>query len=310
MQVVKYKYPENIPVPKTGCAAALGFFDGVHLAHREIISDTVRAARASGLCPVVFTFPAESLGLKSGAPRLYTTDEKLEIFASLGVELVILADFPSLSGVEPAGFVSEVLIGALDCRVALAGADFRFGHGALGTADILKAEMAKHGRSTIIHDMCSYTFIGGERVEISATLIRNYLSLGMPKRAALLLGAPYRTRGKVMHGRGDGRVFGYPTVNTELREDCPLKRGVYLTELKVGGRGYTALTNVGVCPSFGARALHAETFIPDFSGSIYGEDTELLYLDYLREERVFSSVDELRADIDNLIKLIKKEGNL
>lgn len=310
MRIINYTYPEDGKTIFSNCAAALGFFDGVHLGHRALIADTVKVARERGLVPTVFTFPSDCMGLKNGAARIYPTDEKLRILERLGIECVILADFRSLSGLSPDEFVERVLIRGIGCKVALAGADFRFGHRALGDAMSLKEKMRALGADCIIHKMEEYIFEGGERVEVSATLIRSYLMGANPERAAELLGEPYRIRAKVTHGRGDGRILGYPTVNTEIPTDTPLARGVYHTKVNIGGELYTGLTNIGTCPTFGERVAHAETFILDFSGNLYGCEIELSFLEYIREEKVFLSKEELLAEIKRNIEQINEKRKI
>ena len=306
VRIIEYKHGAGIAPDSADIAVCLGFFDGVHLGHRALIEKTVRVARERGLVPAVFTFPQESMALKPDAARLYTTEEKLKIFASLGIELVILADFDSVSGLSPAEFVKNVLVCALRAQTALCGEDFRFGHRASGGSADLRALMAECGRDAIIHDMKYFDFPDG-RVEISATLIRKYLSEGDITRATALLGEEYKLSGKVVHGRGNGKLYGYPTVNTELSDALGIRHGVYHTRVKIGGKVYTGLTNVGVCPTFGAREVHAETFILDFDGDLYESEIEIGLVEYLREERAFATKDELLREIEENIKAVREK---
>ena len=306
MRIIEYSYPKS-GVVLAASAVCLGFFDGVHLGHRALIASTVDVARERGLVPTVFTFPAETAALKSGADRIYTTEEKLRIFEELGVGAVVLCDFGSVSSLSPEEFVGKVLIADLGARIALSGEDFRFGHRAEGDSASLAALMRAAGLDAIAHKMERYELPCGS-VEISATLIREYLSRGEVEVAAALLGAPYRISGEIRGGRGMGRTYGYPTINTELRSDI-LAHGVYHTSVRIGARAYTGLTNVGTCPSFGAREAHAETYLLDFSGDIYGEIAEISFLGYVREERVFESSEELAREIEKNIKDVLSRGS-
>ena len=306
VRIIEYKHPCAARCMEKPLVLCLGFFDGVHLGHRALIADTVRRAEELGLEPAVFTFPAESMGLKRGVPRLYTTEEKLAIFEELGVSTAVLCDFSSVSSLSPREFVERVLSDELNVRFAVAGEDFRFGHRALGDSATLRAEMQRCGGDAFIHTMEHFDFPDG-RVEISASLIREYLSCARPERAAALLGAPYTVRATAVRGDGRGHVFGYPTVNTELPEDSPLARGVYRTEIEIGGVGYVGLTNVGSCPTFGERTVHAETFILDFDGDVYGESVAISFLAYIREERSFPSADALRREIKKNVSEVLKE---
>ena len=300
MRIIEYKYPEpTVDLPAS--LVCLGFFDGVHIGHRTLIVDAVKRARGSGLLAVVFTFPAESESLKSGAARIYPTEKKLAIFESLGVDAVVLCDFASVASLSPESFVREVLVGSLGARVALAGADFRFGHRASGNSDMLRELMRLEGGDAVIHEM-EYIDVPGGRVEVSASLIREYLSSGRPELAAELLGEPYTVSGITVHGDGRGGKNGYPTVNTELPDGSVLLRGVYHTEVRVGGKAYVGLSNVGTCPTFGERREHIETYVLDFDEDVYGECVEIAFLGYLREERRFESATELALEIEKNIK--------
>ena len=134
-----------IPGKKLGLgrlAVALGFFDGVHLAHRELISRTVAEAKLCGIKSAVFTFTSEGRELKSSAARIYSTEEKLDIISSLGVDVAIVADFGSVCSLSADEFISDVLIGDLDAQTVFAGYNFRFGRGASGDAAALLRGMA------------------------------------------------------------------------------------------------------------------------------------------------------------------------
>ena len=275
-----------------GCYA-LGFFDGVHIGHRRLLDECLSYARTHSLCPSVFTFPSENQGLKTGACRLYSTEQKLRILKSLGIERVVLADFESISRLSPKEFTELVLARDLGCKAALSGYNFRFGKGAIGDSEALVRLLGEIGLVGIT--------VPEERTPagktVSATEIRAALSAGDIALANSMLGSPYFISGVVEHGLGKGHTFGFPTVNTAIENGHPLRRGVYKTELIIDRKRYTGLTNVGVCPTFGERELHAETMILDYSADLYGKRLDIYFLKMLREEAVFSSPEELRAQI-------------
>lgn len=294
-----YEYPAEGRLPIGDCAVALGFFDGVHLAHREIISAAVKEARARGLSSCVFTFPAEQAGVKSSSKRIYSTEERLELIESLGIDAVVLADFTALSSLSAEKFVSDVLIRDVGCRVALCGYNFRFGNGASGDADALRELMSLSGGEAIVFE--KYDFCGAE---LSATKIREALAEGEVALAAEMLGSPYRLCGKVRHGRGQGHGLGFPTVNVEIPKMRAYPRlGVYRTLLPIDGKIYTGVTNVGVCPTFDERDIHAETYIVDFSGDLYECDVCVYFAEFLRDEMRF-------PDSDTLIKQISEDTRI
>ena len=276
----------------------LGLFDGVHLGHRALISEVVRLAEELSLTPAIFTFHSNSRGLKSGMERIYSDREKLRLFEELGIKLVYTADFSSLAGQSPEEFVENVLVKDLRCVTAVSGFNFRFGNRAAGDAAALSHLMeAAGGRAVIIDD----ERLGGETV--SSTRIRAALAEGNAEEAADLLGSPYLVSGEVKHGRGLGQSWGFPTVNTEVRSDIPLKSGVYATRVAADGKIYTGVSNLGVCPSFGERELHLETMILDFNGNLYGKTVDVYFISYIRGEKSFSSPEEL-------LERIKKDAGL
>ena len=292
MKKFEYKYGDTLPITNT--AVALGYFDGVHLAHRELISLTVREARERGLTPAVFTFSAEDESIKASAARIYPTSVRLSILEEIGIECAVVANFRSVAGLSPESFVSEVLVGACGARLATSGYNFRFGKGASADASMLASLCEKSGTACILLEELT---LGGDTV--SSTRIRTALESGDVIAATELLGAPYRMGGLVERGRGVGHKLGFPTVNTRIPAgSVKMKNGVYKTAVRVGERTYPAITNVGVCPTFDVREVHAETFIKDFSGDLYGQAVEVLFLDFIRDERRFDSPEELVMQIN------------
>ena len=287
-----YEYGKDMISNPKGCVITLGFFDGVHIAHRDLIDTARAAAKKEGIPFGIFTFKSES-GIKSNAKRIYTTKEKLDIFEEIGVDFTVIAEFSAISHLTAEQFVKEVLIDSLNCRVAVAGFNFRYGKGAVGNSETLLADMKVNGRECIIRDEMML-----DGVTVSATLIRNLLSDGEIKRANRLLGRPYSIYGRVSHGNGVGKNLGFPTVNTDFSDNnVPLKRGVYRSALLLDEKIYPALTNVGTCPTFEERQLHAETYILNFDGDVYNKEITLYILDFIREERRFATAEELKKQI-------------
>lgn len=290
MRIIEYKYPEDLKLKDL--AVALGYFDGVHVGHRELISLLVREARAKGLSAYILTFADSISKTKKTQSIIYNIEEKIGIFSSLGVDGVIVADFESISQLSPESFVSDVLIGSLGAEIALSGFNFRFGIRASADSSMLVKLMCENGKSAII---LSEQKSDGKT--ISATTIRELLSSGRLEEATLLLGEPYSIEGKVERGLGLGKSFGFPTVNLPLRSSSPLSVGVYRTAVMIDGKLYTGVTNVGRCPTIAEREVHAETLIADFDGDLYGRTIRIFFLGYLREEKKYDSVEQLREQI-------------
>ena len=301
--MVKYVYPWADERPKGECALALGFFDGVHAAHRDLILTAKAEAEKRGLPLGIFTFTGNSQ-IKINAKRLYSDGEKFEIFENLGADFVISACFDSIKSLSPEDFVKGCLVSDIGCALCVAGFNFRFGYRAAGDADLLVKLMRESGGDSVIKEELK---IDGKTV--SATEIRGLIESGDVKSAKALLGTPYFIEGTVAHGNSVGHTLGYPTVNIELSEDrVRPARGVYRSSVTIDGTAYTALTNIGVCPTFESRSEHAETYILDFSGDLYERRVRVYLLDFLREEKKFASADELLLQIEKDKKQALKEN--
>lgn len=290
MDIKSYRYPEKLNIGK--CAVALGYFDGVHIGHRELISLLVREAKVEGLKSYVLTFEDNLAKTKKTQSIIYNTEEKLRIFESLGVDGVIVADFPSIAGLSPESFVFDVLVDSLGVELAISGYNFRFGKFAAADSSKLIELMEDKGKRALV---LSERRIDGH--SLSATVIRELIRGKRLDEATKMLGVPYFIEGTVERGLGLGTGFGFPTVNIPMRETSPLAPGVYRTAVKIGDKLYTGVTNVGSCPTVKEREIHTETLIADFDGNLYGQNIRIYFLGYLREEKLFDSVDELREQI-------------
>ncbi len=285
---------KKLPFRDTGCVTALGFFDGVHIAHRALISVAKKEARELGLPLVIFTFSGKGEDFKSNTGRIYTDEEKCELLAECGADYTLLCDFSALSSLSKESFVKDFLVNTMGAKTAVCGFNFRFGRGASGNASDLDFLMRNLGGRCIKIDEFLHT-----GVLVSSTRIRALIEKKDTRGAAALLGKPYFITGKVSHGLGIGSSMGLPTVNTELQADrFSPPRGVYATVAVIDGRKYCAITNIGTCPTFGERDMHAETFILGFDGDVYERQIKIHFIDYLREEKTFSSKKELIMQID------------
>ena len=299
-----YSYIPGVKIQES-TVIALGLFDGVHEGHRRLLSTAKKAAEEKGLTFAVFTFRA-SCKIK-GSTVVYTDEEKLSLFEELGVDAVILADFSDVSKICAESFVRDSLVSDMGCRAAVCGYDFRFGKERAGNAEFLRAALQKLGAECLIEDEHR---LYGEK--ISTTKVKKLLENGDLETARLYLGAPYFILASVEHGRGVGKGLGFPTVNTPLPEErAPLKRGVYRTAALIDGVLYTGITNVGTCPTFDEREVHAETYIVGYSGDLYGDKIKIFFLGFLRDEKKFSSPEELIMQINiDKNRAIKENGDL
>jgi riboflavin kinase/FMN adenylyltransferase len=271
--------PDARPRPRR---LAVGEFDGVHIGHREVI----RGATS------VLTFEPHprTVVAPEAAPKLLTTlEQKADLIAALGVEELIVIPFDgSFAAQSPHEFVEYVLIGQLDARHVSVGENFRFGHRAQGDAELLRAE---GGFETRVVELVE---LDGEI--ISSTHIRGLVATGAVREAARFLGAPFGMRGTVAHGDKRGRTLGFPTANLvpDPRLAVP-DHGIYACRAEVPGLGeWTAAVSIGVRPTFvTGRGLLVEAFLLDFEDDIYGRELRLEFLERLRGERRFDSVEAL-----------------
>ena len=300
----KYVYPLTDSFPHQKCALAIGFFDGVHAAHRSLILRTKAEAALRGLPFGIFTFATNSQ-IKPTAKRIYGDDEKLELFEGLGADFVICADFDSVKEFSPDDFVKKCLVGDIGCALCVAGFNFKFGHRAAGDADALVRFMNECDAEAIIQS--EYKTDGKT---VSATEIRGLIESGDVAGARALLGAPYFIEDTVTHGKSLGTKLGYPTINMELpRGRVKPARGVYRSVIEIDGKLYAALTNIGVCPTFDERGEHAETYILNFSGNLYERKLRVYLLGFLREEKRFNTIDELLSQIEkDKTQALKENG--
>lgn len=291
--MVTYEYPLKQKLNIPDCVLALGFFDGVHIAHRDLLKKAKEIAIDRGLAFGVFTFKSGG-GIKINSGRLYNDSEKAEIFESLGADFTVYADFGAISGCSPEDFVRNILCGDLSCKICVAGFNFRFGKGASGDSSKLVRLMNDLGGEAYICDE-----ITAEGVTLSATLIRELITSGRIEDANALLGAPYYIKGRILHGRKDGGRIGFPTANISIGEGHVIpKKGVYRTATVIDGRIYSGVSNVGVCPTFGQNEVRLETHIIDFEGDLYDKEMRIYLLGFLRDEKRFSSVNELKMQIN------------
>lgn len=283
-------------------AVAVGLFDGVHRGHRALLDLTRREASRRGLTAAVLTFD-DAPGLKPGAARICPLDVRLSLLRDAGMDAAVVLPFPSLRDLSPEAFVREVLTGALAARLALVGYNFRFGKGAEGDADTLAALMHRAGGEAVC--LPGVTLPDGSPV--SSSRIREAIAAGDMPLAAELLGRPYSLTLPTVHGKALGRTVGLPTVNGAVPEGLLLPgRGVYAGEAIVFGHAYPAVTNVGTRPTVSGEGVSVETHIIGFSGDLYGTAPTVRLFAYLRGERKFASLDDLKNEITRNIEEAKR----
>jgi riboflavin kinase/FMN adenylyltransferase len=289
---------QEVPEGFGPSVVTVGFFDGVHLGHREVIGRTVRAARERGLPAAVVTFdrhPREVLSPGSAPRLLTTTPRKAGLVEALGADLLLVLPFTEeLSRWPPERFVERVLVGALRAAHVVVGANFTFGHRAAGTLRTLEELGRAHGFTA---EGVPLLELDGRR--LSSSSIREALAggdLSWPTRA---LGRRFAVDGVVVRGAGRGRDLGFPTANlaTDPRLLLPA-RGIYAGVAEGEEGRWVAAISVGTNPTFGEEPLHAEAHLLDYEGpDLVGRPLALEFWARLRDEERFDSPEALAVAI-------------
>lgn len=278
---------------------ALGYFDCVHLGHRMLIDAAKKEAKQSGAKSAVFTFNNNAYKVFNPDDRqIYTYEERKTVLAALGVDYVFSCRFDKFfRETDKTDFLREITK-KLNIVGFVCGYDYLFGKGAEGNAEYLAAFCRENGLKC---EIIGKFELDGERV--SSTAVKNYLRHGKVKKAAEFLGEPYFIRDRVIHGRGEGRLFGYPTANIRLSHTKFLpQNGVYATTTEVDGKVYNSTTNVGSKPTFNDGTISVETFLDGFEGDLYDQTIKVSFLERIRDVKKFDSPEKLKerilADLD------------
>lgn len=281
----------------TKTVIALGFFDGVHRGHGQLIEAAKARAAQLGVEPAVLSFDVSPMSIVTGKniPYIITTDSKRDTIERIyGVERVFIYHFDRAIMEMPWRDFIQSLIRRYNAVGLVIGYDFSCGYRGEGNTENIPQYCAEIG---VTCDVIPKFEIDG--VTVSSTYIRGLISEGDMARANLFLGHPYSVSGTVKDGRGVGRKLGAPTVNLSFEDSMVLPaRGVYATKAVTEDGEYAAVTNVGVRPTFeDGNNVTVESFILDFSGNLYGQKVRIEFFDFIRPERKFDSPEELSREI-------------
>lgn len=279
------------------CVLALGFFDGVHLGHGALLRRTRALADEKHLPAAALTFDTHPAELVSGqrVALLNTVLERAGLMHELyGIDEVRVLHFDRETMAQPwERFVRDTVCGTFGAAHTVCGEDFRFGAGGEGTAALLQAECERLGVGC---DCIAQVTMDG--APISSTRIRALLEAGETAAAARLLGHPHLLTGTVTQGKKLGRTLGIPTANLVPADGVLVPRfGVYAANAVFDGKVRRAVVNIGTRPTVNGQNITVEPWILDFDGDLYGHKLRLELLSFLRPEKKFSSLDELKAEI-------------
>lgn len=287
------RWTPDIPLPAVPRAVALGVFDGVHIGHRAVIS-ALCGIRFPENGPFLRACVLSLTNVPKTGVRLTDEQEERQLCGTLGVDEWLALPFERVRDLSPAAFVEDILHRTLHAKVVCCGYNYRFGNQGCGDAALLEALCEPLGIRVMVIPAVSV-----EGQAVSATRIRAALEQGDPAAAGRLLGRPFTVRQPVAHGNRLGHTLGFPTINQPFTEGCVVPRfGVYASLVVIDGRQHFAVTNVGIHPTVGGISHpQAETWIEGFDGELYGRSVAVQLIRFLREERRFDSLDELKQQI-------------
>jgi riboflavin kinase / FMN adenylyltransferase len=279
----------------------LGNFDGIHLGHQALITGAITDAKQFGIPSVVLTFEPHPLKILAPerAPRmLLTHKDKMQILRSLGVDVVIVQHFDlSFAQLSAEQFVREFVVDRLKARKIWVGRDLRFGQGRKGQVEDLLRWGPELGFEVAAVDPI---LVNGARV--SSSRVRQSIHDGRVNEVQAMLGRYHFVSGRVTAGHRRGKDLGFPTANISTRTEVLPMDGIYATLLQLGEKNLPSVSSVGVNPTFGEGPRTVESFILNFKQDIYGEAVKLSFVQRIREEKKFSSADELVVQIHQDVK--------
>ena len=302
---------DDVPADFGPTLVSVGNFDGVHRAHRSVLAEIVNRARKQGAKAMAVTFephPVRILRPDSGLRLLTPTPEKLRLLEATGLDAVLLLPFTrDLSLLTPRQFAERILRKKLHARELHEGYNFHFGHKAAGDIQLL----AEYGRE-MGFEVKAYPEMRLRGESVSSSQIRRLLSQGRVSRARHLLARPFSILSTPGRGRGYGSKYTVPTINLSRYEEMVPQDGVYITRTRVAGECFDSVTNVGNRPTFGVDLFAIETHLLNFHPLELTPETEveIHFLDRLREEIKFPSVEALRQQIGRDVKKARRYFHL
>ncbi len=275
---------------------ALGNFDGLHLGHQALIHHAIAMSECHHCLSGVLLFKQHTRSTLEhhGFEALMSRNQKLRILEELGIDVVLEISFDeALREMSPQAFIENLLIERLHCLGTVTGEDYRFGYRAQG--DVSWLQRAQEEGKLLCWTVPAVLWEGKK---VSSTWIRDAIREGDLATANALLGRPYAIEGTVIHGKKLGRTIGFPTANIGRNCSYVMPRyGVYDTDVVYGERLYPAATSVGINPTVRDEGVHVEAHFLNFSKEIYGEHVEVKFLEFLRPEIAFDSLEPLAEQI-------------
>jgi riboflavin kinase/FMN adenylyltransferase len=305
---------EAIDIPFKNAVVTIGNFDGVHIGHQALFHTVIEKADGVGGTSVAITFdphPIRVLKTKNHLPLITLKGQKTELIARSGIEVLIQIPFTlEFASISPRHFVEDLLVGRIGMKAIIVGRDYSFGRHGEGNLELLQRWAPELGYEVVVVDWIQSA--NGHVERISSTRIRDLVMAGKVDEARRLLGRYYQVRGQVTGGRNrGGRLLGFPTANIELADELSPKRGIYAVTVQYESRIFSGVANIGYSPTFDDHVFTVEVHILDFKKDIYGDSIRVNFVQRLRDEIKFDSIDELSEQIHRDVAKAKKIlGNL
>lgn len=270
-------------------AVALGTFDGLHTAHREVLNLPEGFKKVA----VTFNMPPKML-IKGECELILSLQKKCEYLKELGFNQVVILDFDEVKDTLPESFL-EYLKNEIQADFIACGFNYRFGKGGVGDTEMLRDYCSQNG----IELRVSRSYLLEDGKALSSSHIRSLIKNGEIEKANSFLYKPFGFTTTVQKGDQRGRTIGFPTINQTYPKDLvKLRFGVYKTKVIIDGKELDGITDIGHRPTYATDFVISETFIKDFSGDLYGKEVEIVPVKFLRDEKKFSSLDELKKQIE------------
>ncbi len=291
-----FTHYHDIAPSARGSVLTIGNFDGVHRGHQVLLREVGRLARqleAPAAALVFEPHPREFFQPDKPHFKLTSLPRKLALLRGFGLDLAfVLAFDAAFAALSADAFVAQVLLAGLGVRHVVIGYDFRFGRKRAGDPEALRRAGAEHGFGVTIVPQ-----VGDAGEVFSSSAIRAELAQGDVGGAGQMMGHFWRVAGKVVGGAGRGTGLGFPTANLRLPRDVALGHGIYAVRIHLGGRQYDAAAYLGTRPTFDHGDPVLELFLFDFDGNLYGREIEVEFIDFVRPDAKFASIEALKAQM-------------
>ncbi len=303
--MVIIEHTEDIEKPFHKAVVTIGNFDGVHIGHQSLFHQVIQKAEAIGGTSVAITFephPLRVLTQDQQPPLITLYEQKKELIAATGLDALVCLPFTKAFADIPArAFIQDLLVDRIGMRAIIVGRDYSFGRRREGDIELLEALGEELGYDVAVADWITASH--GSNNRISSTRIRELVMAGALTEARQLLGRHYQIRGTVVAGRNrGGKLLGFPTANVQLHDELCPKTGIYAVTVDLEGQFHHGVANIGYSPTFDDHLFTVEVHILDFDTDIYGRKIKINFLQRIRDEIKFESLealsDQIRKDIE------------